>query len=285
MSGGGGRQAVERARLPSPRRLRSDPGSGRRRHLAGSDAFRLPLFPGRVLWLQDRISGGNRRPWATRKLRSTRAAGISRLPAGRTTNPMPHLRRADDGGHHQALILDLRRDRVRGARNPSRAEELLKPSNFDQVTTQWARYAWPGKGTNEMATVRKEILTNASPQDVWAAIRDIGALHTRLVPGFVIDTRLEPGARVVTFGNGMVVREPIITIDDAARRLVWSAVGGRTTHYNASAQVLAEDNGGRSKVVWLADFLPDDIAGDIDAAMEYGSAIMKKTLDRLGGPS
>jgi hypothetical protein len=79
-----------------------------------------------------------------------------------------------------------------------------------------------------------------------------------------------------------VVREPIITIDDAARRLVWSAVGGRTTHYNASAQVIAENDDGRSKVVWIADFLPDDIAGDIDAAMEYGSAIMKKTLGSAG---
>ena len=131
-----------------------------------------------------------------------------------------------------------------------------------------------------MASVRKEILTRARPEDVWDAIRDIGALHTRLVPGFVIDTRLEPGARIVTFGNGMVVREPIVTIDEESRRLVWSAAGGRTTHYNASAQVLAGD-GGETKVVWIADFLPDEIAGEIRAAIDQGAAIMKETLDRL----
>jgi hypothetical protein len=74
-----------------------------------------------------------------------------------------------------------------------------------------------------MASIRKEIETKARPDDVWAAIADIGALHTRLVPGFVVDTRLEPGARVVTFGNGMVVREPIVTIDGTSRRLVWTA--------------------------------------------------------------
>jgi hypothetical protein len=84
-----------------------------------------------------------------------------------------------------------------------------------------------------MATVRQEILTHAAPEMVWDAIRDIGALHTRLVPGFVVDTRLEPGARIVTFGNGMVIREPIVTLDDAARRLVWSAQGSVTTHYTA----------------------------------------------------
>ena len=85
-----------------------------------------------------------------------------------------------------------------------------------------------------MASNQISILTKALPEDVWAAIRDIGALHTRLVPGFVVGTRLEPGVRVVTFGNGMVVQEPIVAIDENARRLVWTAEGGRTTHYNAS---------------------------------------------------
>jgi carbon monoxide dehydrogenase subunit G len=131
-----------------------------------------------------------------------------------------------------------------------------------------------------MASIRIEILTKARPEDVWAAIRDIGALHTRLVPGFVVDTRLESGARVVTFGNGMVVRELIVDLDDSVRRLVWCAVGGRTTHFNASAQVFAAADGG-SKVRWIADLLPDEAAGDTRAAMEQGAAIMKKTLDRF----
>ena len=132
-----------------------------------------------------------------------------------------------------------------------------------------------------MASVRKEIETDARPQDVWAAIRDIGALHTRLVPGFVIATRVEPDARIVTFGNGMEIREPIVDLDDAAKRLVWSAEGAGTTHYNASVQVF-EGTGGCSRVVWIADFLPHDQKGQIEAMMEQGIAVMKKTLDGLG---
>lgn len=131
-----------------------------------------------------------------------------------------------------------------------------------------------------MATVRKTIPTNASIEDVWDAIRDIGALHTRLVPGFVIDTKLEGAVRIVTFANGMVVREPIITIDEAAKRLVWSAEGGRTKHYNASAQVTAGPDG-MSTVTWIADFLPDDDAPAIAAAMSAGAAAMKTALDAL----
>ena len=131
-----------------------------------------------------------------------------------------------------------------------------------------------------MATIRNEILTDARPDLVWDALRDIGALHTRLVPGFVTDTRLEPGARIVTFGNGLVVREAIITVDDAERRVVWSASGGTLTHHNGSAQALPAD-GGKTRVVWIADFLPDAAAGAIGAMMDEGMRVMKETLDRL----
>ena len=131
-----------------------------------------------------------------------------------------------------------------------------------------------------MGTVRKELTTRASGQAIWSAIQDIGALHTRLVQGFVIDTRLEPGARLVTFANGVIVREPIVTIDETARRLVWSAQGSLTTHYNASVQVF-EDKALASRVVWVADFLPDSAAGAIDAAMSAGMAAMQRALDAL----
>jgi hypothetical protein len=131
-----------------------------------------------------------------------------------------------------------------------------------------------------MASIRKEIHTSASPEQAWDALRDVGALHTRLVPGFVVNTRLEPGERIVTFGNGMVIREPIIDVNDEMRRVAWSAIGGQLTHYNASAQVFVNaDN--QTNVVWIADLLPNEAAGQIGLMMEEGMAVMKATLDRL----
>lgn len=131
-----------------------------------------------------------------------------------------------------------------------------------------------------MASIRREILIDARPADVWDAIRDIGALHERVVPGFVVDTRLEEGARVVTFANGLVARELIVDVDDGARRLVWAVVGSpRLTHHNASVQVFDDDNRG-SRVVWIADLLPNEIAGTITAMIEQGLGVMKKTLER-----
>jgi hypothetical protein len=131
-----------------------------------------------------------------------------------------------------------------------------------------------------MGTIRSELKTAAKASDVWSAIRDIGALHTRLVPGFVVDTKLEPGVRVVTFVNGVTLREPIVTLDDQAQRLVWTAEGGRARHYNAALEVSSLSDG-LTSVVWTADFLPDDIHGYLSQAIGAGMAAMQRALDRL----
>jgi carbon monoxide dehydrogenase subunit G len=130
-----------------------------------------------------------------------------------------------------------------------------------------------------MASIRRQVPIEARPADVWDAVRDVGAVHKRLAPGFVVDTRLEDGARIVTFGNGFVVRELIVDVDDAVRRLVWAAVGGRLTHHNASMQVFAEGEN-RSRVVWIADLLPHELAGYVTGLIEQGLGVMKQTLDR-----
>jgi hypothetical protein len=131
-----------------------------------------------------------------------------------------------------------------------------------------------------MASIHKEISTKASLNEVWAALRDIGALHTRLVPGFVVDTRLEPGARIVTFGNGRILRELIVDVSDETKRVVWSARSEQLTHHNASHQVLAGEDG-ETRVVWIADLLPNEAASAVGQLMEQGMRVMKKTLDTL----
>ncbi len=133
-----------------------------------------------------------------------------------------------------------------------------------------------------MASIRKEISIGACPENVWAAIRDVGAIHTRLAPGFVVDTTLEEGARVVTFANGLVARELIVDLDDEARRLVWAGVGGRMTHHNASLQVFSDSNGG-TRLVWIADLLPNELASVIAGMIEQGCGAMKQTLESGNG--
>ena len=129
-----------------------------------------------------------------------------------------------------------------------------------------------------MASIRKEILIDARPEDIWDALRDWGAIHERLVPGFVTETRLDGDDRIVTFFNGSVAREVLVDLDDDARRIVWSVVDGRVTHYNAAAQVFAVGEG-QARFVWITDLLPNDLATYIAEMMERGTNTAKQTFE------
>ena len=67
-----------------------------------------------------------------------------------------------------------------------------------------------------MASIHKNFRSMPPRTDVWAAVRDFGAVHQRLAPGFVLDARLDGDARIVTFANGTVARELLVDCDDAA---------------------------------------------------------------------
>lgn len=129
-----------------------------------------------------------------------------------------------------------------------------------------------------MASIHKEILVLKARDTVWDAIRDVGSIHKRLVPGFVTDCRLEGDSRYLTFGNGMTIREIIVDIDDQNFRHSWSARGEPFTHHNASIQVFAEGESA-CRIVWIADLMPNEIAGAIAEMIEQGLAMMKATLE------
>ena len=95
-----------------------------------------------------------------------------------------------------------------------------------------------------MASVHREALINAPAAQVWAALQDVGALHTRLVPGFVTSCRLEGEARLVGFANGMQAKELIVDINEA--------------------------------LLWIADLLPHELAPAIAGMIEQGLAAMKR---------
>jgi hypothetical protein len=133
-----------------------------------------------------------------------------------------------------------------------------------------------------MASIHKDIPLNASSDDIWDAVRDFGALHTRLVPGFVRDTRLEgPGVRIVTFANGNMARELLVDCDESRKRLVYAVSSERVQHYNASVQVFA-DGEARSRLVWIIDLLPNDIAPYVAGQMDQAAQAMRA---RFGGRS
>jgi hypothetical protein len=136
-----------------------------------------------------------------------------------------------------------------------------------------------------MASILKDIPLDATPAEVWDAVRDFGALHTRLVPGFVTDTKLDGDARIVTFASGNVARELLVGCDDERKRLAYAiAANERVQHYAGSVQVLSDralaDGATRSRMIWIVDVLPNEIAPFISAQMDHGVAAMQKKLGR-----
>ena len=129
-----------------------------------------------------------------------------------------------------------------------------------------------------MASIHRELLIDAPPEQTWDAIRDVGAIHRRLAREFVVDTRLDGDSRLVTFAEGTVVRERIVDVDDSNRRIAYSVVDWRATHHNASIQVF-DDGNGRTRLVWITDLLPNELAEFVGAMMDQGCAAMKRTLE------
>ena len=130
-----------------------------------------------------------------------------------------------------------------------------------------------------MASIHKDVPIDAHPNDVWAAVRDFGAVHQRLVPGFVLNARLDGHARIVTFANGTVARELLVDCDDARRRLVYAVISERLKQHSASVQVIA-DGDGRSRLLWTVDVLPHEIGPYMNAQMDQAALAMQKALGR-----
>ncbi|MFC7387401.1 SRPBCC family protein [Sphaerisporangium rhizosphaerae] len=133
-----------------------------------------------------------------------------------------------------------------------------------------------------MASIRHEFAIDASPEYIWDVLRDVGAVHQRLLPGRVADTRIEGDHRFLSFPDGHVIHELIIAIDDDARRLAYSVVEGArppTEHHHACFEVHSEgDRAGR--VVWTTDVLPHALATEIRIRVQRGAEEMRQVIER-----
>ncbi|MFJ7911267.1 SRPBCC family protein [Kitasatospora sp. NPDC096204] len=128
----------------------------------------------------------------------------------------------------------------------------------------------------------QDIAIEADADEVWDAVRDVGAVHRRLIPGYVLDTRVDGDVRHLTMPGGAVIRELIVSIDDDLRRLAYSAVEGfkiPLTHHHASFQVLPEGLG-RCRLVWTTDVLPHEMAEQVRLRVVRGAQVMKETLEQ-----
>lgn len=131
-----------------------------------------------------------------------------------------------------------------------------------------------------MATIRKEMHLNAPAAKVWSALADFQNVHTRLAPGFVVDSKPEgEDVRSIKFANGSTVKETLVTLDEERHRLVYIVTSERIAHHNASAEIIA-DGPDHCQFIWTTDVLPDDLAPYINSQMTEGAKAMKTALER-----
>jgi hypothetical protein len=127
-----------------------------------------------------------------------------------------------------------------------------------------------------MATIIKQIELAANMDKAWAIIRNVGAVHLAF-PGVLTACRLDGDVRTVTFANGLIVREQIITVDEVHRRVAYAVIEGDFRHHSASIQVESVDDE-TCRMIWVSDFLPDDAAAMVAPLVEQGAAALRRTV-------
>jgi hypothetical protein len=128
-----------------------------------------------------------------------------------------------------------------------------------------------------VASYRFETLIDLSAAEAWRALRQFGAAD-RLFAPVITQCALEGDVRTVTFANGSIVRERLITCDESARRLVYGVTGGSFEFHSASLQ-LEPVTDTRCRVIWVTDFLPQARGEVVGPLVEQGGRSLKRNLE------
>lgn len=132
-----------------------------------------------------------------------------------------------------------------------------------------------------MGSITKFIDVRSDIMEVWDALSDFGALHERLVPGFVVAAQLDGLDRVITFSSGAVATERLVSADVERHRLVYAVVEGGLPfdHHQSSVELVVADGAdGGCRIVWTTDLLPNDLDPVVDGLMDAGAAAMARAF-------
>jgi len=107
-----------------------------------------------------------------------------------------------------------------------------------------------------MAKATAELTIQATPEAVWAVVRDFHGLDTWM-PG--IETLRSEGEDRVLGMMGMEIRERLVRLDDDGRSITYTIVDGAPVEsHEATITVTPEGDG--SRVTWDVDASPDEMA-------------------------
>jgi hypothetical protein len=133
------------------------------------------------------------------------------------------------------------------------------------------------KESKKMATIRHEQLVAVPAEQAWGMLRQAD-LVDRLFAPVLVGCTMQDAVRTVTFANGLVVSEQIVTIDDTDRRLAYHVMGEMFEHHSASMQIVPVDDG-NCRFIWISDFLPGDRAETVRPLVTQGSSALARNIE------
>jgi hypothetical protein len=129
-----------------------------------------------------------------------------------------------------------------------------------------------------MASIHEQVLIEVSPENAWAALRLVGEAHKLFAP-VLVDAQLDGDTRTVRFANGMIAHERILDLDDERRRVSYTAIDVPGMTYHHASMQIVERGPGQCMFVWITDFLPQEISGNLRPLIEQGAKALKANLE------
>ena len=117
-----------------------------------------------------------------------------------------------------------------------------------------------------MASIRRHIVLNASPETVWEMVGDPSAI-TEWAPS-IASCLMQGTKRILTLDRGGTVEEDIITLDHGLRRIQYAVRKGLPVDSHLATVDVIELSANSCVVIYSTDVTPDPIAKHIAAALD-----------------
>ena len=120
-----------------------------------------------------------------------------------------------------------------------------------------------------MATIRRQVIVDRSPDDVWAVVGEPSTIATWF-PGMV-SSEVDGAVRTIVTNTGLTLPEEIVMIDPILRRFQYRVTAPFLEFHLGTIDVFDLDDG-RSLISYSTDCVPDAMAliigGATGAALE-----------------
>jgi hypothetical protein len=130
-----------------------------------------------------------------------------------------------------------------------------------------------------MASIHIESAVAVSADTAWQALKRVGDADALFAP-VLAGAEMHGDIRTARFGNGLVIHERVVDVDDARRRVSYTALDSPGLTYHHASMQIVEDAPGRCRFLWTTDFLPAEATSGLRPLIDAGTQALKANLER-----